>query len=460
MPKPQIFNESNHDEFSLGRLLSLMASHGVEIIHFKQLGENNNSKNQIYLAGNINELAFLPMKEAVAAPSKSAKSFRPDRNIRYSFDLPMKWLSGSGMLFDAPHANLIYYPQYPEVRLSGFLLGGKFDSDGWFEYENPRSHYNRILVFGVSRNPEPYTIAFLALPDTRIQRELLANKPATDKPLLSQIRVNQNKEFDDDNEFLRMLRMVIRKGWMQSCKITTDGSVQPYLARNGGGYTLEASLGITPNGMSEPDLFGWEIKQFGLTSCESKAAGHALTLMTPEPASGLYKDDFAEFLARYGRYDASLKRTYFTGLYRKGVVHPVSQLALEIDGYDGDHHRITDINGGLVLRDGKNGAVARWPFSRILDHWERKHTKAAYIISTSKTENDTIWYRYCPNVTLFRGTTVLLFLKAVYKGQIYYDPSCKIENNRVKKRNQFRVHYRDLGSLYKADNSVDLSDCL
>jgi len=27
---------------------------------------------------------------------------------------------------------------------------------------------------------------------------------------------------------------------------------------NRGGYTLEAELGITPNGYSEPDFMGWE----------------------------------------------------------------------------------------------------------------------------------------------------------------------------------------------------------
>ncbi len=40
--------------------------------------------------------------------------------------------------------------------------------------------------------------------------------------------------------------------------IKSDGSITPYLARNGGGYTLEAELGILPNSYSEPDLLGWE----------------------------------------------------------------------------------------------------------------------------------------------------------------------------------------------------------
>jgi hypothetical protein len=36
-----------------------------------------------------------------------------------------------------------------------------------------------------------------------------------------------------------------------------------------GGYTLEAELGITPNGYSEPDFMGWEVKQFGVTKFEN-----------------------------------------------------------------------------------------------------------------------------------------------------------------------------------------------
>jgi hypothetical protein len=37
-------------------------------------------------------------------------------------------------------------------------------------------------------------------------------------------------------------------------------------APNCGGYTLEAELGITPNGYSEPDFLGWEVKQFGVAN--------------------------------------------------------------------------------------------------------------------------------------------------------------------------------------------------
>ncbi|MEO0062747.1 MAG: hypothetical protein RLZZ08_1307, partial [Pseudomonadota bacterium] len=29
-------------------------------------------------------------------------------------------------------------------------------------------------------------------------------------------------------------------------------------------YTLEAELGITPNGIAEPDFQGWEVKQYGV----------------------------------------------------------------------------------------------------------------------------------------------------------------------------------------------------
>ena len=49
-------------------------------------------------------------------------------------------------------------------------------------------------------------------------------------------------------------------GWIESKRLNSDGKAISYRAPNGGGYTLEAELGIVPNGVSEPDYLGWEVK--------------------------------------------------------------------------------------------------------------------------------------------------------------------------------------------------------
>ncbi|MBK6708481.1 MAG: hypothetical protein IPG54_13820 [Sphingomonadales bacterium] len=61
---------------------------------------------------------------------------------------------------------------------------------------------------------------------------------------------------------------------------------EPYAALNGGGYTLEAELRITPNGIAEPDFCGWEVKQYGVGDFVRFLPKTPVTLMTPEPTGG------------------------------------------------------------------------------------------------------------------------------------------------------------------------------
>ena len=74
---------------------------------------------------------------------------------------------------------------------------------------------------------------------------------------------------DTKQLLVEKLTNIYEKHWISSKMIKSDGSITPYLARNGGGYTLEAELGILPNSYSEPDLLGWEIKQYGVYDFEN-----------------------------------------------------------------------------------------------------------------------------------------------------------------------------------------------
>ena len=55
--------------------------------------------------------------------------------------------------------------------------------------------------------------------------------------------------------------------------------------------TLEAELGITPNGYAEPDFMGWEVKQYGVTDFIAIRPRSPVTLMTPEPTGGIYRTE-------------------------------------------------------------------------------------------------------------------------------------------------------------------------
>lgn len=95
-------------------LVRFMTEHGADRILFKCLAENDNSKQQIYFGGSFEALNQIPFGEVY-----------PD-NINgkvpnYKAAVQFYWISYEGQIECAPKAQLILYPKYPEVRLSGFL---------------------------------------------------------------------------------------------------------------------------------------------------------------------------------------------------------------------------------------------------------------------------------------------------------------------------------------------------
>ena len=148
-------------------------------------------------------------------------------------------------------------------------------------------------------------------------------------------------------QLLRKLKEIHRKQWIPSQKLGADGEVHSYVARNGGGYTLEAELGIAPNGYAEPDYLGWEIKQFGVRDFSRYLPKGPVTLMTPEPSGGIYKDlGVTEFLRSYGYKDKNgvPDRLNFGGIYScDKPPHKDTGLRLGLIGYDVATEKITDI---------------------------------------------------------------------------------------------------------------------
>src|SRR5258707_14562892 len=90
---------------------------GCTSVLCKPLAENDNSKNQVYLGPGFTALNMLPHGDVV--PDKSSK----EPNFKSS--LEFAWIDEDLKLSRAPGAQLILYPDYPEVRLSGFLRGSE-----------------------------------------------------------------------------------------------------------------------------------------------------------------------------------------------------------------------------------------------------------------------------------------------------------------------------------------------
>jgi hypothetical protein len=434
---------------SLGQLLDLMRHHGASRIYAKKLAPNDNSKNQVYLGGDFSALNIIPHGEIYTDDAGVAGAVRD----RAKAPIRFSWIDGYGR-HDAPNTGLILYPKYPEVRLSGFLLGSRGAPKEIMRVRDA----GRVLILGITAEGE--VLGYAAAAEHPVARELNARDWPTIGVFLELPLTLERAESPRDR-LLSELRRICELQWIASQKLARDGTKAPYAARNGGGYTLEAELGITPNGYAEPDFMGWEVKQYGVTDFIAFRPRSPVTLMTPEPTGGIYRTEgVAEFLKQFGYPDQTgvPDRFNFGGRYDcKRDANHLTGLRMVLTGYNEASGMMTDLNGGMSLIDANDAVAASWTFKGLMAHWNRKHAQAAYVPSLFRTPPPE--YSYGGQVLLCEQTDFLLFLKAFASGTVYYDPAIKLENAsspapQIKRRSQFRVAHADLTALYKRHESV------
>ena len=238
-------------------------------------------------------------------------------------------------------------------------------------------------------------------------------------------------------------------------------SVPALITTNPERITLEAELGIRPNSVSGPDFHGWEIKQHGVVALEKPASG-VLTLMTPEPDGGDYKQiGVGRFIEKYGYADriGRKDRFNFGGVYKAGRPVALTGLRLEVHGFDDKKGRF-EANGSVALMDARDHVAASWSFAALLTIWTRKHAQAAFVPSICRKDRSSA-YRYGSSVHLGIGTDFARFLSSMTAGCVYYDPGIKLERAsgkaKIKRRSQFRVNFRDLHALYASFQFVDVT---
>lgn len=494
--KKAIYDSSNSRGLSVDKLLELYRSLGVSRVIFKKLSPNDNSKNQPYLGGHLTDLGFLPTGEIVNSESNSTKTNDPKRQVKYTTSLNYFWISSEGNSYKAPNAKLIYYPQYPEVRFSGFLTKTDFDMGGWMDPTKKGRAQGRVLFFGIKNTGE--VLAYLATPDTRIAKEINDYNSSELTGVFRELIVprkiysGQSELFDGDGELplyagvadtapdylssivtseavtskeklIYELKRIHLKQWIESKRLDKKGVVMPYSALNGGGYTMEAELGVIPNGIAEPDFMGWEVKQFGVKRFDL-INSKALTLMTPEPNGGDYVENGVEkFVRKYGRPNTrGIEDRYdFTGKHIANIECASTKLTMVVDGYDAVSNNMTNGAGSIALLDTNENIASSWSFTKLMEIWKRKHAKAVYIPSLSrKTPEHLKQYHYGNEVRMFEGTNILLLLKAVTDGNVYYDPGIKLENASTrpttKRRSQFRIKSSELSNLYNGEVLLDV----
>jgi hypothetical protein len=423
---------------TLDSVLARLRGLGATRVLAKQLAENDNTKQQVYLGGSFDTLNILPFGDLYPEPGLRRPTLKAA--------VPLSWMNESGQVAPAPATKLILYPKYPEVRLSGFLRGCPTApvADMQPVVRGDRRHRGlpdgRVLLLGISGSRT--ITAFLIRAGTRMSAEF-DNFVAARRPVSRGVFLELPIDVADSRSaLLARLREIHAAGWHDSARLTADGERIPYVARNGAGYTLEALLGVIPNGRAEPDFLGWEVKACG---------SDRVTLMTPEPDAGYYGEHGVEaFLRRYGRPTAD-DTLYFTGIHRVGEVCHATGQRLVIDGFDASRARVTDADGGLRLLASDGSVAASWSFRRLLQHWGRKHASAAYVPYSSREDRKE--YRFDSPALLGEGTDFARFLVAMAAGKVVYDPAPKLTGvstgrPRSKARSQFRIQRRALAGLY------------
>ena len=448
-------------EIELDTVLAMMQANGVTEILYKILPQNANSKNQVYLGGkDPSQFAKLPTGEMTPHVSVSQKKGTQEAVLRA--DLDFYWLTSEAHLAHAPHAKMIFYPQYPEVRFSGFLRGCRQAPSVLWSKEQRGTEAGRILLLGVGNDRK--IIGLTLPPEAPATKEILAeqHQHATYE-VFGVLPLALQPQGDGLDELLHRLCMIAGMGFVKSHRLNPDGLIVDCQAPNCNGNTLEALLGIRSNGFSKPDFMGWEVKARQVANSTRHLAS-VVTLFTPEPTLGVYaKDGLIAYVKAYGYADKNdvADRRNFGGIYRvNAVAHEDTHLRMVMDGYDPITNTY-DPMGSLLLLDPTDKVAAGWTFAKLMDHWKIKHAQAAYV-PCQKLTDPYLQYRYGRKILLGKGARFKNFLRALYLGHVYYDPGIKIEsvsteNPKWKKRSQFRVSSTNLGALYT--NSCIMDAC-
>jgi hypothetical protein len=432
---------------NLDNLKNLLNEYGCKTTYVKKLAPNDNSKNQVYLGGSFDILNIFPISEIISVPAGDWKKDRFKASINFF------WVTEDRQLSRAAEAQLILYPKYPEVRFSGFLKGC---SNAPSNLMASRA-IDRFLFLSVTNDGR--VLGYVVDSKSELYSDFLRLTGLRTHGVFSIIDIENH--LDNRKRLLSEMLRIHQLGWIDSKMLNPAGEIIPCQASHCGGYTLEAELGVTPNGFAEPDYYGYEIKQFHARSFEHYRS-EILTLMTPEPTDGFYvKSGVEAFVRKYGYADKNgiPDRLNFGGIHKVGDVHSLTNLKLELIGFDIESGKIKNSDGKICLIDLRGEEAASWSFASLLKHWNRKHNLACYVPSQNLKEPH-LQYRYGNKLILGSGTNFILFLKQMNLGNIYYDPGIKLENAstkpKTKRRSQFRIRSGFLKEIYYKSEDINL----
>lgn len=354
------------------------------------------------------------------------------RTIKTKFRAPLSlsWLTPSGCN-PAPEAQLIHYPQYPESRIGGLLQGADLAPRSLLGSRGA-SRPGRVLLLGVA-NREIFAIALP--PESPAAKELeryIGTHAFAIRPLKKQA------EPTSETQLLAELSGVHAESPVRGCKISQRNVVEN-ASRNAAGTTLETVMGVLPNSRDEPDFHGWELKAH---------RDSRITLMTPAPTSGAVVDMTGqEFMRDFGRLNKDTQRWDFTG----------SHTAIRVPGGKATTKMLVSDNEVQLVHQKSETLAMGWRIPDLLDHWARKHERAAYVQYQKLAGPKE--FAYGPFIHLGQGIDFGWFWQALSNGSITIDPACNMPDGSTsfkKARYQFRCSLVQLAALYPSVTVHDL----
>lgn len=446
---------------SLADAETMLEKLGCRNFMAKELPKNANDKNQIYLyhdASILNDIFALTFGERGETESNKKRAGKPIAEAKFD---DLSWVDTSGAPTPLRSCKAIVYHQYPEARLSGFqTVDGEMPRSLAVDYTKSDQLKPRVLLLGADLEGKAYGIIIVGPNEEFL--EALRDKPFAGGSKVCRLWESSTKRSDDpEEELLSLLRANVGNTTNLGVRLKTDDSLVPFNGTQVGGYTLEALLGIPSNADKDGDFRGIELKTF---------SQKRLTLFTPEPDGGIYRDSFEKFMREYGYEKEGAYR--FTGLHRVGEVASRSQLRMEIiwthpktgkvNAYSSYAPIATQLNGLEVrLIDSKAAIAASWSIERLMNNWGVKHQSCVYLPCkvTPNEEQATIDEGY-KKIVAFGGkvlwckkTSMKHLLDSLESGTVFLDPAPKFDPENAKnnkRRSQWRVNdiYKCARDLY------------
>lgn len=427
----------------------LFEENGCRTLLIKELAPNDDPKHGVYLAPGFEALNLIPHGPVTTAGKK-----RPYAPVR------LFWLSSEGKPQVASKANLVLYPQYPEVRLSGFLSGCPAAPSQVMNANEP----GRLLFLGLAEGGEVF--AWSCDRDDELAHEVaplvVEGRHATESVFVR--LALGNKDDQSEGALLEALGDLHRRGWVPGRILRSDGTVKRSKAANAAGPTLEAEFGIPANSLADADYRGWELKSISAKKPNHVIPSKAISVITPNPEAGFFATHGVEaFIRRYGYPDQNgiADRLNVGGTSTVNKSAPLTGLIMRLTGFTpADRNGLGTINdfmgGAIELVDQEGRVAASWGYPKMLSHWEKKHSRAAYVPVQRRDGSDGYpEFLFGDKVWLGVGTDFVRFLSSIAAGSVYHDPGHKLvkastPQAKAHSRSQFRINWKHVDELYAA----------